>query len=501
MPTAALPSLTAAASLPRDVDLLVVGLADASDGPVLVGVPQEVGRAWADRHGTSLLASAQSMGGAAKLGTTVVLPGTPGVLVTGLGGVDVTPEQVRRAVGNALRAAAKVAGDRTLSVAVSLDAAEPEVLRGAAEGALLGAYAYAKDTAEEPKRPIGAITILSKAKDAGTHVAEAALVANAVNRTRDWVNTPPNALHPESFAEAARALAKDARLDVEVLDEKALARGGYGGILAVGGGSQRPPRLVRIAYSPRGATTHLALVGKGITFDTGGLNLKPADGMITMKCDMAGAAAVIAAVRAIADLKLKVKVTAYAAMAENMPSGSAYRPSDVLTMYGGKTVENANSDAEGRLVMADALVRAGEDHPDLIVDIATLTGACVVALGERVSGLMASDDETADDLMDAAEASGEAFWQLPIPEEVRDNLASEVADLASSGKTRYGGALTAAAFLQAFVAEGVRWAHLDIAGPAWNGGSAYDYVPKGGTGAGVRTLVSLARTLAQRTGA
>ncbi len=500
MPNAALPSLTSAATLPRDADLLVVGLAEASDGPVLVGLPDDVEKAWAKRHGTAVLASAQSMGAATKLGTTVVLPGAPGLVVTGLGGVDVTPEQVRRAAGNAVRAAAKVAGERTLSVAVSLEALEPEVLRGVAEGALLGAYTYAKETQAERHQPIGSLTVLSAAKDAGSVVAEAVTVATAVNRARDWVNTPPNALYPETFADAARALAKDARLDVEVLDEKALARGGYGGLMGVGGGSQRPPRLVRIAYSPRGATTHLALVGKGITFDTGGLNLKPAEGMITMKCDMAGAAAVIAAVRAIADLKLKVKVTAYAAMAENMPSGTAYRPSDVLTMYGGKTVENVNSDAEGRLVMADAIVRAGEDNPDLIVDIATLTGACVVALGERVSGLMASDDETADDLLDAAEASGEAFWQLPIPDEVRENLSSEVADLASSGKTRYGGALTAGAFLQAFVADGVRWAHLDIAGPAWNASGAYDYVPKGGTGAGVRTLVSLARTLARRAG-
>ena len=496
VPNAALPSITAAASLPKEADLLVVGLADASDGPVLVGVPDELDKAWAKRHGTSLLESAQSMGAAAKPGTTVVLPGQPGLVVTGIGGVDVTPEQVRRAAGNAVRAAAKVAGDRTLAVALSFEAIEPEVLRGVAEGALLGAYGYAKETRQEAKRPLGSLVVVSPAKDAKAHVDEATVVATAVCRARDWVNTPPNALYPETFADAARALARDARLDVEVLDEKALARGGYGGILGVGGGSSRPPRLVRIEYNPRGAKTHLALVGKGITFDTGGLNLKPADGMITMKCDMAGAAAVIAAVRAIADLKLKVRVTAYAAMAENMPSGTAYRPSDVLTMYGGKTVENANSDAEGRLVMADALVRAGEDNPDLVVDVATLTGACVVALGERVAGLMASDDETADDLLDAAEASGEAFWQLPIPEEIRDNLKSEVGDLASSGKSRYGGALTAAAFLQSFVPEGNRWAHLDIAGPAWNGGGPYDYVPTGGTGSGVRTLISLARQLA-----
>ncbi|WP_431977952.1 leucyl aminopeptidase [Propioniciclava coleopterorum] len=488
--------ITAVSSLPKDADVLVVGLAEASGGPVLVGAGEDLDKAWTKRQGASLLASAQQLGATTKVGATVTLPGVPVVVVTGLGGVDVTPEQVRRAAGSGVRAAAATAGDRHLKVAISVDAVEPEVVRGVAEGALLGSYGYVKASSEPASDPIASLAVVSAAKDAGAQVEAAATVARAVNRARDWVNTPANLLYPETFAEDARAVAKAAKLDVEVLDEKALARGGYGGILAVGGGSTRPPRLVRISYNPRGAKAHLALVGKGITFDTGGLNLKPADGMITMKTDMAGAAAVISAIAAIAELKLKVRVTAYAAMAENMPSGSAYRPSDVLTMYGGKTVENANSDAEGRLVMADALVRASEDDPDLTVDIATLTGACVVALGERVAGLMASDDGTADTLLDAAEASGEAFWQLPIPEHIHDNLRSEVADLASSGTTRYGGALTAAAFLQEFVPEGEPWAHLDIAGPAWNTGGPYDYVPKGGTGSGVRTLVALARTLA-----
>lgn len=492
---ASLPPITAASGLPKDADVLVIGLAEASTGPVLVGAGEDLAKTWAKRHGAALLASAQQVGATTKVGATVTLPGAPAVVVTGLGGVDVTPEQVRRAAGSGVRAASATAGDRHLKVAVSMDAVEPEVIRGAAEGALLGAYRYVKASNEPAKEPISALVVVCPAKDA-KQVAAAAIVSRAVARARDWVNTPANLLYPETFAEEARAVAKAAKLDIEVLDEKALARGGFGGILAVGGGSMRPPRLVRISYNPRGAKTHLALVGKGITFDTGGLNLKTADGMITMKADMAGAAAVISAVAAMAELKLKVRVTAYAAMAENMPSGGAYRPSDVLTMYGGKTVENANSDAEGRLVMADALVRASEDDPDLIVDVATLTGACVVALGERVAGLMASDDETADTLLDAAEASGEAFWQLPIPEHIHDNLSSEVADLASSGTTRYGGALTAASFLQSFVPADDRWAHLDIAGPAWNTGGVYDYVPKGGTGAGVRTLVALARRLA-----
>jgi len=275
-----------------------------------------------------------------------------------------------------------------------------------------------------------------------------------------------------------------------------LARGGYGGLLAVGGGSVRPPRLVRFSYAPRGAKTHLALVGKGITFDTGGLNLKPADGMYTMKCDMSGAAAVLAATQAVAESGLKIKITAYAALAENMPSGGAYRPSDVLTQYGGKTVENGNSDAEGRLVMADALARAGEDKPDLIIDVATLTGACVVALGERTGGLMTNDDALADRLLDAAENAGEAFWQLPLPAEIRPKLESKVADIRSTSNDRYGGALVAATFLREFVAEGTPWAHLDIAGPAFFDGEPYGYVSPGGTGFGVRTLIAVARSLA-----
>jgi len=498
VPVPYLPPVSAAPTPPRAAEVLVVGLAEATGGPLLIGVPDDLDRAWARRQGGGLLASALALGAAPKVGTSVVLPGEPLVVVTGLGAVDVTPEQVRRATGNAVRAAARLAGDRTLAVALSLDTVDPAVVRGAAEGALLGAYAYAKPTRDAPKRPIGSLTVVASGKDARAAVSDAVIVASAVCQAREWVNTPANVLYPESFAEEARAVARAAHLEIDVLDDKALARSGYGGILGVGGGSSRPPRLGRVADAPRGARAHLALVGKGITFDTGGLNLKPAEGMLTMKCDMAGAAAVLAATRAIAELRLPVRVTTYAPLAENMPSGSAYRPSDVLTLYGGTTVENANSDAEGRLVMADALARAAEDSPDLTVDVATLTGACVVALGERVGGLMASDDETADDLLDAAEVAGEPFWQLPIPEEARAGLESGVADLRSTGKTRYGGALTAAAFLRAFVPPDARWAHLDIAGPAWNPHEPYDYVPSGGTGSAVRTLVALARELAKR---
>ena len=493
MPTN-LPILTAVTSH-GEADILVVGLAAASDGPLLVGVPDEVAKEARATWGRPLLEVAASLGAAPKVGTTALVP-LPRlrVVVVGVGDVDVTPENIRRAAGSGVRAAAALGVARPVAACVSFDAVEPEVLQAAAEGALLGAFAPARLATGQPAPALSSVSVVTGV-DGRQTVAQAQTVADAVSRARTWVNMPANQLYPETFAEEARALARGARLDVEVLDEKALQRAGFGGILAVGGGSSQPPRLVRVSYSPRGARAHLALVGKGITFDSGGLNLKTAEGMYTMKCDMAGAAAVLSAVRAIADLGLRLRVTAYAAMAENMPSGTAYRPSDVLTMYGGTTVENANSDAEGRLVLADALARAVEDKPDLIVDVATLTGACVVALGERVGGLMASDDATADRLLDAAETAGEAFWQLPIPAEMVENLKSDIADLRSSGTTRYGGALTAAAFLRSFVGD-LPWAHLDIAGPAWNDKAAYDYVPKGGTGSAVRTLVALARSLA-----
>ncbi|MFP5282732.1 MAG: leucyl aminopeptidase, partial [Actinomycetes bacterium] len=422
------------------------------------------------------------------------------VLVVGLGGGAPTPEDLRKAAGAGVRESVALAGDTPVSVTVALGADEPETALAVAEGALLGSYRYAGVSSRTPDTGgVDAVTVLvpgDLVKTAGSVIGQARAVAQAVLIAREWVNVPPNLLYPESFTEEVRGLARDGRLSLEVLDEKALARDGYGGLLAVGGGSSRPPRMVRLSYAPRGARTHLALVGKGITFDSGGLNLKPGDSMYTMKCDMAGAAAVLAATHAIATLGLKVQVTAYGALAENLPSDTAYRPSDVLTIYGGTTVENGNTDAEGRLVLADGIVRAGQDRPDLLVDVATLTGACIVALGDRTVGLMASEDDTADRVLDAAEAAGETLWQLPIPVEIRPKLDSKVADLRSTSGERGGGALVAAAFLRHFVPDGMAWAHLDIAGPAWNDGAPYGYVSTGGTGASVRTLIALARSLA-----
>jgi leucyl aminopeptidase len=280
-----------------------------------------------------------------------------------------------------------------------------------------------------------------------------------------------------------------------VLDEKALKKGAYGGILGVGQGSVNPPRLVHLSHKGKRAKTTVALVGKGITFDSGGISIKPAAGMEDMKSDMGGAAAVIAAITAVAELGLAVDVEAWVPMAENMPSGTAIRPSDVLTMRGGKKIEVNNTDAEGRLILADAIARACEDSPDVVLDVATLTGAQVVALGARTSGVMGNDDALRDHVVSAAKESGESMWPMPLPADLRKGLDSEIADMVNTGP-REGGMLTAGLFLKEFVADGVKWAHLDIAGPAYNGGAAYGYTPAGGTGAAVRTFVQLLEDLA-----
>lgn len=489
-----LPSISLINAVGKDPGILVVGLAETSDDDIIIGLPDDLRKAAKKSLGVDVLSAVKGLGASSKLGTctSLVLASSIRLIVVGLGPIDVIPEQVRRATGAAMRFVAALPSSEPQTVTISLESAEPAVITGAAEGALLGCYRFG------PTRPdnagVGEILLVStnRKPEARTALSVAVATASAVIQTRDWVNTPANRLYPETFAEAAKAAAKSTRISVEVWDEKALEREGFGGLLAVGGGSTRKPRLVKLSYAPRGAKFHIALVGKGITFDSGGLDLKPPESMYTMKSDMAGAASVLAAVIAIAQLGWKVQVTAWAAMAENLPSGGAYRPSDVLTMFGGTTVENGNTDAEGRLVLADALAKASQDEPDLVVDVATLTGACMVALGTRVAGLMARDDETADVILDAAETAGELFWQLPIPEDAAPKLVSEVADVKSTGD-RYGGALTAAAFLSTFVPESIPWAHLDIAGPSFNSGGAYDYVTTGGTGMSVRTLIALAQ--------
>ncbi|MDR1265422.1 MAG: leucyl aminopeptidase [Propionibacteriaceae bacterium] len=488
--------LDLAGRLSSQADTTVVGLRPGGDAPTLSGWPKDQDKSFAKRHGQSLLQAARLIGASADQGVVRVIPdGDRRRVVVGLGQSQPDPESLRQAVASAVRGVTG-GGDRPLRhIALSLGLDDPASIRAAGEGALLAAYRFTPVSAAAQPAGLERVTVVAAPNASARRAVELArATATAVNRARDLVNRPPNLLAPADLAERATALARPAKVKVEVLDQPALVRGGYGGLLAVGGGSDRPPRLVKLSWAPRGAQAHVALVGKGITFDSGGLDLKPPAAMATMASDMAGAAVCLAAIVAAAELDLKVTVTAWLALAENLPSGTAYRPSDVITIHDGTTVENYNTDAEGRLVLADALSRAGQDKPDLLVDIATLTGAKMIALGNSTNAVFASDDATADQLLAAARDAGEAFWRLPITAEARQALKSQVADIKSGGR-REGGALVAAAFLQRFTA-GLPWAHLDIAGAAFNTGEAHDLLPAGGTGTGVRTLIALLTALA-----
>jgi leucyl aminopeptidase len=484
-------------------DALVVAIAPLGGrrkGVVLVGGAAGLKAAPKRRLEESLAA----LGATGKAGDVVTVPGAgiaaaPLVLAVGVGAGPWTDESLRRAAGTAVRS---LAGHRRVVMALPTESAR--ALEAVAQGAVLGGYsydAYRVDSKNAHKNAVDRVTLpVADAKDAGTlaTVARARAVAAAVNLARDLVNTPSLDLPPAALAQAALDAVDGLAVDVEILDETALAAGGYGGILGVGRGSANPPRLARLAYRPEGAVAHLALVGKGITFDTGGISIKPSAGLHEMKGDMGGAAAVIAATAAIARLRLPVAVTTYVCAAENMPSGTAIKPGDVLHTYSGKTIEVLDTDAEGRLVLSDGLTRAQEDKPDVLIDVATLTGAQAVALGSRTSGIMANDDDLRAAVHAASERAGEAMWPMPQPEELRANLDSVVADIANialSGR-RDGGMLSASIFLREFVKDSQRWAHLDIAGPSYNNYGPWAYTPKGGTGASVRTLVQVAQDMA-----
>lgn len=479
-----------------DTDALVVGVHTGPDGPH----PAPGAESLDEALGGRLAATLGAMGVKGRVGEIAKLPTfgaltAPLLAVVGLGdapegGYD--PETLRRAAGTATRA---LAG--TSRVALALPAADAERAGAVALGGLLGAYTFTTyRTTGEQTAPVAELTVLSAADGAQAAIERATTLAESVTLVRDLVNTPPSDLWPARFAEIAEQTGSKAGLSVEVLDEDALKEQGFGGIVAVGQGSARPPRLVRLAYNHPEATKTLAFVGKGITFDSGGLSLKPSAAMDWMKSDMGGAGAVFGSLVAIAKLGLKVNAVGYLCLAENMPSGTAQRPSDVFTSYAGKTVEVLDTDAEGRLVLIDGIARAGQDNPDVIVDIATLTGAQIVALGWRTAGVMANDDELREEVVLAAGEQGEAAWGMPLPEELRKGLDSPVADIANLHPERFGGMLTAAIFLREFVPEGVRWAHIDMAGPAFNKGEPHGYTPKGGTGAITRTLVGLAERYA-----
>ncbi|MFF4955653.1 leucyl aminopeptidase [Streptomyces sp. NPDC001222] len=500
-------TLSTAAAAGLRADAIVVGVAKGAEGPVVAPGAEAVDQAYDGRLAVVL----ETLGASGAEGEVTKLPAPSGfkapvVVAVGLGAAPekdepYAAESLRRAAGAAARA---LAGSKKAVFALPVaDAADAGVV---AEGALLGAYSF--DTykengrnsknAKNGKAPLAEVVLLGgKPRDKAYKAAveRAVAVTEELNRARDLINMPPNDLNPAAFASIAQTAGKEHGLKVQVLDEKALTKGGYGGILGVGAGSASGPRLVKVSYTHPEASKHLALVGKGITYDSGGISLKPAGHNETMKCDMSGAAAVFAAVVAAARLGLEVNVTAWLALAENMPSGSATRPGDVLRMYSGKTVEVLNTDAEGRLVLADALWAASEENPDAIVDVATLTGAMMLALGSRTFGIMANDDAFRGAIHEAAEEVGEEAWPMPLPEHLRKGMDSPTADIANMGE-RMGGGLVAGLFLKEFVGEGITWAHLDIAGPAFNEQAPFGYTPKGGTGSAVRTLVRLAELTA-----
>ncbi|ANY09703.1 aminopeptidase [Pseudonocardia sp. HH130630-07] len=500
--TAALSGSPASAA----ADALVIGLHPADGGgaaPVLAAGAGDVDSAF----GGELAELLRTVGATGKIEQVVSLPSrgavtAPRIVAVGLGAPatdsaagaagaagagGTAAEAVRRAAGAAARA---LAG--TGSAVSTLGAVDAEA---AVVGAVLGGYRFDvhRSSADPASAPVAswAFTGTDEAL-----VRRAALIAGAVATTRSLVNTAPNVLVPETFAARAVALGEQAGLVTEVLDDTRLRENGYGGVSGVGQGSANPPRLVRLTWNGGGSPrARVALVGKGITFDTGGISLKPNAGMADMTSDMGGAAAVVATVVLAAQLGLPVTVTATVPMAENMPSSTAYKPGDVLTMYGGRTVEVLNTDAEGRLILADAIVRAAEDSPDYLVETSTLTGAQQVALGLRTAGVMGSD-ELRDRVARLGTAAGEDAWAMPLPEYLRSDLDSRVADIANVSGQRFAGMLLAGMFLKEFVPDGLPWAHIDIAGPSYNTSGPRGYTTKGGTGVPVRTLIAFLEDVA-----
>ena len=479
------------------VDAVIIGITEDGDGVRLVPGGEAVDAAF----GGDLVRVLATLGATGKADEVVKVPTLgrlPAALIVAVGlgkpkfEDTVSAEQVRRASGAAARSLAGTG--RAVTALSTVD------LQAAVEGPVLGAYSFDAYKSETRDGPVGRVDLASPAdgtaRDHRATLKAATAIAEAVASARDLINTPPNDLYPASFAERAAALGTAAGVEVDILDEKALRRAGYGGVLGVGGGSARPPRLVRMRYRGPKPRKRIALVGKGITFDTGGISIKPAAHMEEMTSDMSGAAAIVATTALAARLKYPLEIIATVPMAENMPSGAAYRPGDVLTMYGGKTVEVLNTDAEGRLILADAIVRAGEDEPDYLVETSTLTGAQIVSLGRRTAGIMGSD-ELRDRVARIALASGEGGWPMPLPDELRGDLDSKLADIANITGHRWGAMLAAGIFLREFVPDGLPWVHIDVAGPAFNSAAPWGYTGKGGTGVPVRTLAALLADIAE----
>lgn len=481
-------SVTTSAEAPAslDVDVVVVGVRAGADGPELVAHP-------ALAHLAGHLSAIGATGKADELVRIPTLDGSrASVALVGIG-AELSATTVRQAAGSAVR---QLTGNTSIALAFGLD--DEAHVHAMIEGASIAAYAftnYRVKTASKVKAPVQSVTVCTTASVSAEAIERVRIVADHVALVRDLTNRSGGDLYPQSFADAAIEAAKGAPVTVEVWDEKKLAAEGCGGIIGIGQGSSRQPRLVKVSYSPAGAEKHVGLVGKGITYDTGGISVKPADAMNGMQNDMGGAAVLLGVLLSAARLGLPVRLTAYLCMAENLISSTAIRVNDILTMRGGTTVEVMNTDAEGRLVMADGLVLASEENPDAIIDVATLTGAAIVSLGRRTVGVM-GDTALVGEIVAAGEHTGEPHWHMPLPAELRSQLDSRFADMTNlKPGNRDGGMLVAGIFLKEFIGKGadgnpIPWAHLDIAGAAVNEGPAYGFLDVGATGVSVRTLLT-----------
>lgn len=467
-------------------DALVVG-ARSGDPFELVGPGPAIDEAM-EGHLRSYL---ESEGFEGKPGEVVVLPSfgrieAETVAVTGLGAPD---DQGASAVRRASAAAARHLSRRSVVASAVHSDRDGEGGGGAAaasaEGYVLGSYRFTAYKSEAGARKLERVLLLGAPSDA---IDRGVAYASATTLARDLVNEPGSELTPDALAAKAREVAAETGLVCTVWDEAEMAKRSFGGVLGVGRGASNPPRMIQLHHKPEGAVGKLALVGKGVTFDTGGLSLKDAKQMEEMKTDMSGAAAVLGAMSMLHHLDAAVEVTAYIPATENMPGPAAIKPGDVITHYGGTTSEVLNTDAEGRLILADALALASEEEPDAIVDLATLTGSIMIALGRTCSGLFANDDALASELIAAGETAGERYWRMPLLDDYKKELESEIADLKNIG-TRYGGSIFAALFLDRFVSKGHAWAHLDIAGTARTEATT-DETPRGATGFGARTLLA-----------
>lgn len=422
---------------------------------------------------------------------------SPRVIFLGLGKTNkIDAESLRALCGKAVKKCIK---SRLKNITIAVPSSGipgmeiKDIIRPMLEGAFLGNHIFDKYKEEKKNKPLQKVDFLVEPQimiNFSGLPSQVETVCKGTILAREWVSTPSNYKKPEQFAKDIASAAKKENLKIKVFDEKMMGRLGFGAMLAVASGSRSKPRFIILEYSPKKFKKTVSIVGKGITFDSGGINLKPPGSLEDMKMDMSGAAAVAATLISVSKIKPKIRIIGAIPIVENMPSGDAARPGDIVTGYGGKTIEINNTDAEGRLILADAISYVLKEHrPDILIDIATLTGACVVALGERIAGLFSPDDELAEKIIQSAKKTGERCWRMPLPEDYKELLKSEFADISNMSSSKWGGAITAALFLSEFIKE-TRWAHIDIAGPAYIKKET-DYCGVGGTGFGVRLLCDL----------